>query len=72
MSITLKTLILDGVGREAKMIVADTEEDFLILRNILLFPEQVPPAYAMKTIETLKATLRKSLPIAEIQPPKEN
>lgn len=34
MSLTLKTLVLDGVGTEAKMLTADTQDDFKLLQEL--------------------------------------
>jgi len=62
MSITLKTLVIDGEGTEAKMIVADSQDDYALLHRLAMLGYQhwdtPPPA-----IERLVAMLDKNEPI---------
>jgi len=58
MSIVVKTLVKDGLGTEAKMIVADTNDDWKALKSFILFcafhPMIVVPEELKELIETLK------------------
>ena len=68
MSITLKTLIIDGMGTEAKMIVADTEEDYETLKELVskgIANWETPPTSIVDLVKAIQGLRRNNSPAGE-------
>lgn len=60
MSIVVKTLVRDGLGTEAKMIVADTLDDWKALKSFILLAAYNLKYRVPEEMEELIETLKES------------